>query len=190
LGRKPMTQEQRAVMRQRILDAARDKLVNGGMNAISMRAVAASVGVSSMTIYLYYESRNDLLRHLVADGFRLLIGDLESAAFSKEPGRVARVARAYVQFAEEHPRYHAAMYRYVVDNPVQQDDVLLAQLVNRPFMIVAEAMTERLNNGVEATRQAVTLWCGLQGLTEISRSGALRSSGVGMDDVIRRLIGG
>lgn len=177
-------------MRQRILDAARDKFVNGGMDAISMRGVAASVGVSSMTLYLYYESRDDIVRHLVAEGFRLLIGDLESAAFSKEPGRVARVARAYVEFAEEHPRYHAAMYRYVVDNPVHHDDVLLAQLVNRPVMIMAEAMTERLNNGVEATRQAVTLWCGLQGLTEISRSGALRSSGVGMDDVIRRLIGG
>ena len=67
MGRKPMT-ESSAKMRARILEAARTRFLEEGLDG-SDAVIASLVGVSSMTLYLYYESRQDIVRHIVLEGF-------------------------------------------------------------------------------------------------------------------------
>ena len=56
-----------------ILVAARDLLAEGGLDALSMRAVAARVGISATAIYNYFTNKQALVRRVagllrVADG--------------------------------------------------------------------------------------------------------------------------
>ena len=52
-----------------ILEAARDLLAEGGIDALSMRAVAARVGVSATAIYNYFENKQALVESVISIGF-------------------------------------------------------------------------------------------------------------------------
>lgn len=65
-----------SVMRERITAAAARLFQTRGINAVSMQEVAAEVGLSKASIYHYYESRDDLLRHVFGDWAR---GEVERA---------------------------------------------------------------------------------------------------------------
>lgn len=78
--------------RQRILDAARRLVETDGVDAVSMRKVAAEVGLAPTAIYWHVGSRDDLL-HAVLDE---MIADLPPIRprGSSARDRIASVARA------------------------------------------------------------------------------------------------
>lgn len=52
-----------------LLDAALDVFVDKGFAAARAEEIAARAGVSKGTLYLYFDSKEDLLRTLIAEGF-------------------------------------------------------------------------------------------------------------------------
>ena len=55
------TSELSAETRARILDAAFDRVRDGGTGAVSVKAIAAAAGVSRQLVYFHYGSRAGLL---------------------------------------------------------------------------------------------------------------------------------
>jgi AcrR family transcriptional regulator len=53
-----------------ILEAARNLLAEGGRDALSMRAVAAQVGLSATAIYHWFQGKEDLVDRVVLHGFK------------------------------------------------------------------------------------------------------------------------
>lgn len=95
-----------------ILAAARKLLEVGGQDALTMRAVARELGVSAPALYFHYESREDLLRQLTADGL-LQFGRYLSEAVAGEPDperSIHRMADAYAQFAFERPQLFVLLF--------------------------------------------------------------------------------
>jgi AcrR family transcriptional regulator len=90
--------------RQRILDAADAQFRRGGLDAISIRRVAADVGLSPMAIYRHYESKDALVEALVQTGLRRFESFLGRAEGGRSPvERVRALAQAYLEFAFAHP---------------------------------------------------------------------------------------
>jgi AcrR family transcriptional regulator len=117
MGRKPMTPDARAKMRDRILDGANALLALDGINGLSMRSIAKEIGTSSMTLYLYFDDRNDIIQHLAKEGFELLFEELESI---KKPIELAeqceQLALIYVNFAKTHKCLFELMYSNTIDS--------------------------------------------------------------------------
>ena len=71
--------------------------------------VAARAEVSKGTIYLYFESKEEILAHLLLEGLDLLLDEMEAACDRRaSPGRRARpagLANAYLGFCQSHPSY-------------------------------------------------------------------------------------
>ncbi|MET4430358.1 TetR/AcrR family transcriptional regulator [Mycolicibacterium sp. 624] len=65
-----------SVMRERITEAAARLFQTRGISGVTMQEVAAEVGLSKASIYHYYQSRDDLLRHVFGDWAR---GEVERA---------------------------------------------------------------------------------------------------------------
>src|SRR6266487_3840205 len=59
----------RAATSQEIVQTARRLLVEQGIAAVSLRAIAREMGMTAPALYRYYESHEELLRHLVAEIF-------------------------------------------------------------------------------------------------------------------------
>jgi AcrR family transcriptional regulator len=62
-----------------ITATARRLLVEQGPEAVALRAIAREMGMTAPGLYRYYGSRQELLRHVIADIFRELATDIRRA---------------------------------------------------------------------------------------------------------------
>ena len=58
---------------------ARRVLVEPGPDGLALRAVAREMGMTAPALYRYFDSREDLVEHVVADLYAELADDLEAA---------------------------------------------------------------------------------------------------------------
>ncbi len=109
-----------------ILTAARDLLAEGGLEALSMRAVAARVGTTPTAIYHYFQSKEDLVGQVVARGFQQSEEHLWRAIEPFPVGSIERLAvlgEGYIRFALEHQPYFKVIFGIRMDQPRKLDEV-------------------------------------------------------------------
>jgi AcrR family transcriptional regulator len=73
----PDADERLRLKRRRILEAARDLMVQFGYRKTSMDEVARQAGVAKGTVYLYYSTKAELVFHAIALEERAYLGRLE-----------------------------------------------------------------------------------------------------------------
>lgn len=101
-------------LRTAVLVAAEKILEKEGVDALTLRAVARSVGVSHTAPKNHFESLEGLLSELAAVGYRRY-GQVLSAAMDRAGAdprqRMQAMGRAYVGFARTHPGMFQLMFR-------------------------------------------------------------------------------
>ena len=103
-----------------ILEAARDLLAEGGLEALSMRGVAARVGVSATAIYNYFENKQALVRQVVTQGFERFSGYLRGAIVDLPVGsseRLKALGEAYIRFALENREHFRVIFASHAETP-------------------------------------------------------------------------
>ena len=109
-----------------ILEAARNLLAEGGLDALSMRAVAAQVGLSATAIYHWFRGKEDLVDRVVLHGFQRSEAYMWKAIEDLPVGsmdRVAALGEAYIRFAHENREYFKIIFAIQTPVPRQIDDV-------------------------------------------------------------------
>lgn len=102
-----------AEMERAIVEVARDLLAEGGLEAISMRALAGRLGLSAAALYGYFDSKEDLVERVVLEGFRLFedrLGQATRQATVEGGDALGALAAAYLGFAKENPQYFKVMF--------------------------------------------------------------------------------
>jgi AcrR family transcriptional regulator len=95
----------------RIATAARRLLDKEGTGAVTMRRVAAAVGVTPMAIYRHYPDRASLLNTLADEGFEELAARLAAKKFSGGVGkRLTKMMEIYLEHALQRPRLFELMF--------------------------------------------------------------------------------
>lgn len=104
----------RAAARQTILDAAWELVREEGLGGLVMRDLAKRAGVTTPTLYAYFESKNAILDAMFAQG-QLDLRATRSTGRPSEPVDVLRwLARTFVEFCTEDPvRYQLLFQRPV-----------------------------------------------------------------------------
>ncbi len=99
--------------RTRLCDAAEHMFAERGPEAVTIRELAAAVGVSPMTPYRYFKDKDAILAAVRARAFDRHADLLEAAyaAHADDPAaRPAALAEAYIQFALDHPEAYKLMF--------------------------------------------------------------------------------
>lgn len=87
-----------------IVLAGRSLLEEGGLDALTMQAVAARVGVRPPSLYKRVRDRPDLIRLVIEDLWREFATVMDAAAATGEPSADLRaLAHAFRAFANERP---------------------------------------------------------------------------------------
>ncbi|ALJ20878.1 TetR/AcrR family transcriptional regulator [Microbacterium sp. No. 7] len=88
-------------LRQAVLDAAAAVVRDRGVSELSLREVAADIGVTHAAPRRYFPGRQDLLDAVAVEGFARLGARLREAVAASQgyQGQVRSVARAYLDFA-------------------------------------------------------------------------------------------
>jgi TetR/AcrR family transcriptional regulator len=184
--------------RQSILQAARDVFFENGFHRATVDSVAERAEVSKGTVYLYFESKETILAHLLLEGLDELVGELEQAYAAEEhlpaDERLRRLGWAYLQFFEREPLYFRFLmamdrgrFREAVTPEVYQE-VLEASLEGLNWVI--RAVEQGIEDGVihccDAPQAAATLWATLNGVLELMNHPLRREMvGVGTDVLYR-----
>ena len=81
--------------RQRILDAGRDLLINDGLNAANISAIAAHAGVTRGTVYMHFASPHELLLAVLNDALdRADVRFIRKALHHPDAAEAARLLMA------------------------------------------------------------------------------------------------
>jgi AcrR family transcriptional regulator len=153
-----------------ILEAARDLLAEGGLDALSMRAVAARVGLSATAIYHWFQGKEDLVDRVVQHGFQRseaymwkAIEDLPAGSLE----RVAALGEAYIRFALENREYFKIIFAIQTPAPRQIEDVPGQGGYRVLRQCVVEAMEAGNMRRAEPDLVVLYLWSLVHGLVTI-----------------------
>jgi AcrR family transcriptional regulator len=101
--------------REQIVAAAMALLESEGPDGLSMRAVAAQVGIKAPSLYKHFPDKESIEAALIAEAFGEVAVVFAAAVDSEDP--LASLAVAYRGWAKEHPH----LYRLMTHKPLRRD---------------------------------------------------------------------
>jgi AcrR family transcriptional regulator len=96
---------------EHLIEAAAKLLAEEGPQALSTRRLAAAVGTSTMAVYTRFGGKEDLIRAMVREGFRLLDQRMAAVGDTADPvADVVALGLAYRNNALEHRHLYGVMF--------------------------------------------------------------------------------
>jgi AcrR family transcriptional regulator len=172
MGISERRERQRAELRDLILRAAARIMAEEGFAALTMRKIAEAIEYSAATIYLHFESRDQIAMQLVRDGFAAFGAYIAPGA--AEPAAVDRlkaIGRRYVAFSREHPQ----TYRLIFMEDERFAEAVLAHVEDGgAFDVLVAAVRAAIEAGtvrrLEPELVAGLLWAALHGIASLKIS--------------------
>src|SRR5882724_8069628 len=170
MPRRPFTADAVEATRSKLRDAALRVFEREGYPAATMRSIAREARCSAAAPYVYFESKEDLLTAIRAEGFRGLAARLEAAveAGTDPVSQLRGVIREYIRFGLERPQVYRLMFshrqgesahRPVVREPRERSFAVARELCGR--MVAAGLATG------DALALAHLLWLNCHGLVSL-----------------------
>lgn len=169
-------EREKAQRRDDILRAAREVFFTRGFHTATVDDVAAEAEVSKGTVYLYFDTKETILAHLLLDGLDTLIKDLETAFCADQPldapTRLRQLATAYLKFFQHNPEYYRMImafdrgqFQAAVDPEIYQQ-VYFRSLRGLEWVVraVEQAQAEGVICMTDTRHAASVLWAGLNGV--------------------------
>jgi AcrR family transcriptional regulator len=161
-------------LREDVLAAAERLLVaSGSEDAVSIRAVAAAVGVSPAAIYLHFPDKDALMGAVCGRVFAQFDAALESAAAgASDPiDDLFRRGRAYVQFGLAYPGQYGIIFLAKKDGNRFADVPWDERPGSEAFTHLVEAVARAMDAGALRREDpglvATGLWMCVHGLTSL-----------------------
>jgi AcrR family transcriptional regulator len=161
--------------RRELLRAAGERLARHGIDAVTVRGVAADAGVTTRAVYAVFGSRAEMLRTMFVDGFGAFGATLAAVPDTDDPRHdLVRLGLAYRQSALDRPYLYDVMF--VVDiaefSPTEDDMEVCMATIGRLERCVARCV----DAGLLAGRVDVitsNAWALTHGLVLVERRGLL-----------------
>lgn len=170
---RPLTEADKLAFRERMCDVAQERFARHGFQAVTMRDLAAAMGVSSMTPYRYFKNKDEILAAVRTRAFTRLADAMDADEAGRQGAEFIRPAEAYFEWALA----NRDAYRLMFIAPPSKDFPELAAAMHR----ARETMTSgwrrlqaqgRFSGNVEAA--ANMCWTATHGVLVLELSGMLR----------------
>lgn len=167
-------------LRRAVLDRALEVVAESGPHALSLRAIAADLGVSHTAPRHHFGSNTGLLTAIAAEGFGLLRDRLASLREAEAP--FLELGVAYVEFATQHPAHFTVMFQPTLTDP---DDPALTEASDGAFSELRSGVATIAPHSTTENASAVVTaaWSLMHGLATLDLTGNLERSR------IRQLLG-
>jgi AcrR family transcriptional regulator len=108
-------------LRGKLVTCAKALYREQGYDAVSIRTLTQAVGMSPMSFYVYFGSKQELIRHIWVDFISELLKALQAAGRGRRSPLLVLEAHAdaYLAYWEAHPQQYRMIYMY---GALQDDD--------------------------------------------------------------------
>ena len=180
--------------RQAILDAAREIIVEQGMDGLAMRSLAERADYSPSTLYRYFKDKDDILDALAkqaADAVQTTPSKRITASDDQLDSLLQSGLRLY-DFAREHPMQYQLMTSATQSSPKSLDAFLMDQNFEGLLISIEQGQVAgslRLPDGFDAKLMAILLWFAIHGASML-RTGLMKDFGEECDALVEQLAAG
>jgi len=170
---------EKELLRQKILDTARDLFVAYGYEGVTLRKIADAIEYAPGTIYGYFKDKDELIRALCVADFEAFEQNFPRDHQPADPLAAIRgIGLAYIRFALAHPNQYRLMFMtprpfdvHALDDatlakrgdPARDGYALLRQTVQAA--IEADLLRDEFRN---PDLVAQTLWAGVHGMASLA----------------------
>ena len=170
-----------ADLMHRLVDEAARLLAEEGPEALSLRRLAAVVGVSTMPVYTLFGDKHGLLAAMHREGFRRLGDTLQAVPRTADPlADLGQLGQAYRNAALASPHLYDLMFGRPVRGFSPDDEGrAAAEAAYRPLVeAVARCQQVGVLTGGEPERVALHLWTVAHGMVSLELNEQLPDIGV------------
>lgn len=161
---------------ERILAAARKAFDRNGLEGLSLREIAAKVGITPMAIYRHFDSKQALVDALVLDALAEWSAIVTELPQGEGLAQLERMSDAFVDFALEKPRrFEAAFLLHSRTARRYPDDFVAGRSPagNAQLRILEAAMAQGLLEASSPIEVMMTTAALSQGLVTLYRAGRI-----------------
>lgn len=162
-----------AAVATRILDAARELFANEGVEAVTMRKIAAAIDYTPAALYVHFKDKESLIQALCRHDFTAL--NQQQRKWAKVPDPVERirsVGRSLVKFAAEHPNHYRFMFLTPLSSvePAAEDVARIGNPDVDGYAFFVKLCQEAIDAGrfhpflTDAHLVAQSFWAGVHGV--------------------------
>jgi AcrR family transcriptional regulator len=188
-GAKPRSRYHHGDLRRALIDEAVRTIQVQGVEALTLRAVAQTIGVSRTAMYRHFADKAALLAAVAGEGFGTLRRALTDAWERAGHGRRGfdEMGVAYVMFAVDHPSYYRVMFGGYVATGV--NDAQLASEGAGAFQVLVDALVEQQQHGLvrsdDPQQLALFIWSLVHGVAMLAIDGQLQHREVDTEALAR-----
>lgn len=181
MGSTERKEKERELRRTDIVEAAERIFFAKGYNSATMDDVAKEAQFSKRTVYIYFNSKEQIYFEIMARGYRKLLGLLEvSCSGLNAPEEIRQMGRTFYRFGREYPDYFNAIMEYengemdflkgVPDSSREECYALGERVMGRLVDALARGKAEgSLEVGGDVHRTALVLWAAMVGVFNTAR---------------------
>ena len=172
--RKPRGQG--ASRRVEILEAAKHLFLTEGYENATIRKIAAAVGVSSATLYLYFPDKDSILHAIAEATFETLLARLEASQRieGSDLDRFRAGLATYIAFGLEHPDEYRLTFLakiMIASGPGRPKAPCQVPAADRSFSILEESISRLMQAGLFRAQAPIVAaeaaWACLHGTTAL-----------------------
>jgi AcrR family transcriptional regulator len=176
-ARKPRHTYHHGDLREALIQAALDEAEQGGPEAISIKALAKTLGVSQPAPYRHFADREALLVAVTAEAFRQFNTTLrEALATSSRRSKLSRLAQAALVFGLQRSGIYRLMFAsQTMACAAENSDLHIAS--RETLALVKDALDAPVAERVRE-RHALQIWAALHGIVMLAQQGLLTGKSI------------
>ncbi len=165
-------------LRRAILDAARELFAIEDYRAVSLRKIAEKIEYSPAAIYRYFSDKEEILFHLIDEGFEMLSARMHALDSIADPvERLRQSGQVYLDFALTQPHYYRLMFQLEKSGMMEKYMPQCASAFSA-FGFVRQAAGEAIASGqfvqtVPDVVVACQIWAAMHGAVSLALTGHL-----------------
>ncbi len=143
-----------------------------GIRMLSLRNVAAKIGVSHSALYRHYGSKEELVVALALNGFEELAGEMAAAGgkHREDPyDELDEMGRTYIRFAADNPVYYRLMFGDYIHDKTGYPELFRSYdfWFTRIIGILKKCDGSREKDVLEYRIEALSVWSLLHGYASL-----------------------
>lgn len=170
------TDDRPPLRREAIVSTARELIRTAGLDALSLRRLAAQLGVTAPALYAHVSGKRDLIRAVAELEFDRLVTRFDAVTTDDPVDRLRAYNRAYIDHARENPELFETMFLFAPDlgtASLPEDAELPA--ATKTFTVALSAVEEAIAAGAIVADDplvvALTLWTAAHGVASALQLG-------------------
>ena len=171
-----------------LVETAVRMIEDDGVQALTLRGVAARLGVSRTALYRHFDDKQALLARVASEGFRRFHEALASAVARADKRRrdpMPAMAAAYLQFARANPSHYQTMFSGVLTDWTGYPELVLH--AEAAFNVLLDTIRRQQKRGRIGAGDPIELaeitWAMSHGIATLGMAHQLSRTSTALEDL-------